>query len=458
MKFTLPFFVLRLSFSLLGGQHNHQASFVHGYKHEEKGKMVTPDGRHRAEYKLGDVATVVTDKAAQNYYLRRTQALGEWDFCTASSQCTNGCCSSKFSDDGKLKCTPLDGGFQSDICVRSTGTTGGGGTNAPAPTLTPAPTPVSGDGSCGGGNHGNGICADGACCSEFGWCGTSIEHCGGGAPTPGPAPTSGRTITSPAIVLTVEQVQAGINVKDNGVSVSQYIVDEINKVTANDKYSLYHQLAFVAHTIWESGSYRLKEEQNTANHENYQDCDWNMDGIQYPDNGKLFYGRGFLQLSWCANYKAYGADRMFNNDPNLFYNQPELVATDDFYAMDSAAWFYESQVLGTTAGEFGETTNKINGALECSSGSSSAAAKRRYEIFVSIANAVEMTGYTERGCYGVGAFDLPVATASEENQSSNLASGSQTGGSNMTASGVRAKTILGFLIPLMALTATILSW
>jgi hypothetical protein len=35
-------------------------------------------------------------------------------------------------------------------------------------------------GTCGGGNVGNGICLnEGECCSQFGWCGVSAEHCGG---------------------------------------------------------------------------------------------------------------------------------------------------------------------------------------------------------------------------------------------------------------------------------------
>jgi hypothetical protein len=35
-------------------------------------------------------------------------------------------------------------------------------------------------GTCGGGNIGNGICANaGECCSIFGWCGVTDEHCGG---------------------------------------------------------------------------------------------------------------------------------------------------------------------------------------------------------------------------------------------------------------------------------------
>ena len=33
-------------------------------------------------------------------------SLGEWEFCSSSAQCRNGCCSNQYSDDGKLKCTP----------------------------------------------------------------------------------------------------------------------------------------------------------------------------------------------------------------------------------------------------------------------------------------------------------------------------------------------------------------
>ncbi|KAJ1567353.1 hypothetical protein HK096_010159, partial [Nowakowskiella sp. JEL0078] len=33
--------------------------------------------------------------------------LGEWQFCSVSSQCANKCCSNQYSNDGKLKCTPF---------------------------------------------------------------------------------------------------------------------------------------------------------------------------------------------------------------------------------------------------------------------------------------------------------------------------------------------------------------
>ena len=64
--------------------------------------------------------------------------------------------------------------------------------------------------------------------------------------------------------------------------------------------------------------------------------------------------------------------------------------------MDSGAWFFETIVTDRT-GQFGLTTRAINGNLECFSGS--IVAKQRYDIFVALASAVGMTGYSEAGCY-----------------------------------------------------------
>jgi chitinase len=51
-------------------------------------------------------------------------------------------------------------------------------TPATKPTQTnPTPTP---SGTCGEGNRGDGVCANGQCCSQWGWCGTTSEHCKNG--------------------------------------------------------------------------------------------------------------------------------------------------------------------------------------------------------------------------------------------------------------------------------------
>jgi hypothetical protein len=61
-------------------------------------------------------------------------------------------------DDDFLAALPDDGGV------------GGGGVAA---------LDVNGTCGNGGGDRGNGICADGTCCSKFGWCGETEAHCDG---------------------------------------------------------------------------------------------------------------------------------------------------------------------------------------------------------------------------------------------------------------------------------------
>jgi predicted carbohydrate-binding protein with CBM5 and CBM33 domain len=47
-----------------------------------------------------------------------TTKLGDWATCSNSNQCANQCCSGTYSG-GVLKCTPLNGGYRSDICIGS---------------------------------------------------------------------------------------------------------------------------------------------------------------------------------------------------------------------------------------------------------------------------------------------------------------------------------------------------
>lgn len=47
-----------------------------------------------------------------------TTKLGDWATCSNSNQCSNQCCSGTYSG-GVLKCTPLNGGYRSDLCVGS---------------------------------------------------------------------------------------------------------------------------------------------------------------------------------------------------------------------------------------------------------------------------------------------------------------------------------------------------
>jgi predicted chitinase len=211
-------------------------------------------------------------------------------------------------------------------------------------------------------------------------------------------------MTAPAVTLSIADLQAGLSkynsLQGHNTQATQSLVDSINSVTTS--YSLYRQLAFIAHTIWESGGYQYNEELAAITppysaRDDYQTCDWNTGAV--ATNGKVFYGRGYMQLSWCANYKAYGKNRMINNDPDYFYKNPELVAQLPF-SIDSGAWYFEQRVQDNS-GRFGLTTKDINGPLECYSGNNIVGSKpqKRYQIFVALANKIGLTGYAEGGCY-----------------------------------------------------------
>jgi predicted chitinase len=144
---------------------------------------------------------------------------------------------------------------------------------------------------------------------------------------------------------------------------------------------------------------------NGAHCYNYQSCDWN-NMANVATNGKVFNGRGFLQLSWCANYKGFqtylaSLTPAINAD---LYNNPELVAST--YPMLSAVWFYSignGVAVAAAGSEFGKTTKIINSG-ECIASNYKLAApwstpQKRYLLFKTAATQFGVTGYTENGCY-----------------------------------------------------------
>ncbi|CRK11988.1 hypothetical protein BN1723_009563, partial [Verticillium longisporum] len=101
--------------------------------------------------------------------------------------CASGTCCSKNGFCGTTK-DHCDAGCQSDFgnC---------GDSFVPTPSGTPAPGSVSTDGSCGGAN--GLICPQGNCCSKFGFCGATTDHCGAGCQSAfGICGTSGGTSSS----------------------------------------------------------------------------------------------------------------------------------------------------------------------------------------------------------------------------------------------------------------------
>eukprot|EP00985_Skeletonema_marinoi_P021268 scaffold12957_cov148-Skeletonema_marinoi.AAC.3 len=94
--------------------------------------------------------------------------------CTPSYQ--GGCNDAEYQEDSTQTYCNVDGdtttcGYSVVCCSPQSNNNGGGGMVAQS-----SPTAAT----CGNGNRGNAICPiQGECCSEFGWCGTTPDHCGG---------------------------------------------------------------------------------------------------------------------------------------------------------------------------------------------------------------------------------------------------------------------------------------
>jgi len=85
-------------------------------------------------------------------------------------------------------------------------------------------------------------------------------------------------------------------------------------------------------------------------------------------DGKSYFGRGALQISWNYNYCAAGKDLGLP----LLAN-PELVSSDPNLRWLTGLWFWMTQTSGTghtphsaiASDGFGETIRIINGGIEC---------------------------------------------------------------------------------------------
>lgn len=173
----------------------------------------------------------------------------------------------------------------------------------------------------------------------------------------------------------------------------QYKAFVNNAATAGGIASKTELAMFLAEIMWESGGLIYKSEIA---------CKTNNCAGSYSDAvglpGKFYYGRGYIQLTWGANYKE--ASTALFNDDRLLQN-PDLVASNEDYAWDVSFWYWKSRVKPTlnNSFNFGLATKAINGALECS-GSNTDKATKRYKIYTEILKVFEPSATPiEAGCY-----------------------------------------------------------
>jgi predicted chitinase len=153
----------------------------------------------------------------------------------------------------------------------------------------------------------------------------------------------------------------------------------------------------LANFLHESDGLRAKREYACANGNNCPGS-YRTPGCDAP--GQYYFGRGYIQLSWCYNYRPASQD-LFGDD--RIVRNPDLVATDEQIAWDTAFWFWKVNVQnkpGVSQGRFGETTKAINGGLECGAGGNQAAARKRYAMYGKVRAAFGLQGPgIENGCY-----------------------------------------------------------
>ncbi|CAI5715117.1 unnamed protein product [Peronospora destructor] len=135
--------------------------------------------------------------------------------------------------------------------------------------------------------------------------------------------------------------------------------------TGNDINDRRELAAFLAQTAYESDNFKAAEEYAKDTYSVWQYCD----NTTYPcAHGRRYHGRGPIQLSW--NYNYYNAGKALGID---LLDNPDIVAKDTAVTWMTALWFWMTpQKSGsiihkvvTVEGGFAQSTNIINGGLEC---------------------------------------------------------------------------------------------
>lgn len=156
--------------------------------------------------------------------------------------------------------------------------------------------------------------------------------------------------------LTKQQVLAIMPYAKNRVDAFLPVANKyMNEFGINNRLRVCHFLAQIAH---ESGELRYTEEKASGSaYEGRKDL-----GNIMPGDGRKFKGRGYIQITGRANYKAYN-DYLTKGGMNVdLLSSPELLAKNPG-AFKSAAWFWMTHGLNALADrdDIVAVTKRING-------------------------------------------------------------------------------------------------
>nr|QBZ28549.1 class 1 chitinase [Panax notoginseng] len=240
------------------------------------------------------------------------------------------------------------------------------------------------------------LCPNGLCCSQFGWCGSTPEYCTNcqsqcSEPSPGGGVSS---IITESVFNQMLKYRNDGRCRTNGFYTYNAFINAAKSfngfgTTGNTVQQKQELAAFLAQTSHETtGGWASAPDGQYAwgycfIRENNQAAYCTSKDWPCPP-GKLYYGRGPIQLTHNYNYgqagNAIGVDLI---------NNPDLVATDATISFKTAIWFWMTpqankpsshdvitqrwspSAADTAAGRvpgFGVITNIINGGLECDHG------------------------------------------------------------------------------------------
>ena len=140
--------------------------------------------------------------------------------------------------------------------------------------------------------------------------------------------------------MTVEQFKNCVSAFGHGIPAEKVASAFINQAQKNGNITTQREAFMaVAQMAWESWGFTQKSEVACSNGK------WSKWPCESYDNkgcpeGKKYYGRGYIQLTHCFNYKA--AAKALND--SRIVNDPDIVARDENIAMATALWFWQSSV------------------------------------------------------------------------------------------------------------------
>ncbi|KAJ1655754.1 hypothetical protein IWQ61_004554 [Dispira simplex] len=191
--------------------------------------------------------------------------------------------------------------------------------------------------------------------------------------------------------ISEEEFQNAVRAAGGSPTAEQYkaFADGVSKNSFSSKREV---AMFLANVLHESGGLQYKAEIRCQGNGG---CPGEYGS---PPGGPMYYGRGYIQLTWKDNYSAasmalFGDDRLVTN--------PDQVATDEWTAWGVTFYYWTTRVRtseGVVSGRFGVSVEKINGALECGGAGGAAVAKRQeyYKVCLSAFGISEQPDFS--GC------------------------------------------------------------